>query len=81
MFHEFFITQDPVPPFACQFSPGTVCKVGRSFIHSFLIPLAASFSYVLAVADEEGSLRLLDTRKSATQSLVKGTLFKIGHSR
>ena len=30
-------------------------------------------SHILAVADEEGSLRLMDSRKAAAQSLVKGT--------
>ena len=29
--------------------------------------------HVLAVADEEGSLRLLNIRKAASQSLVKGS--------
>ena len=30
---------------------------------------------ILAVADEEGSLRLLNTGKSATAALVKGVVF------
>lgn len=30
-------------------------------------------SHILAVADEEGSLRLLNVQKQATSSLVKGT--------
>ncbi|CAI7988809.1 Denticleless protein homolog [Geodia barretti] len=48
------ITGDPVPPFACQFSPG-----------KFLIVIFWQWQM------KRGSLRLLNTRKYAAQSLVK----------
>lgn len=38
--------------------------------YSFVI--VETHSHILAVADEEGSLRLLNVRKQATSSLVKG---------
>ena len=72
----FIASQDPVPPFACQFSPGVDTYMHKcNSIHIHYISLEIPYSHILAVADEEGSLRLLNTRKYAAQSLVKGVLY------
>lgn len=43
-----------------------------SHIHVYSSITEVAQAEILAVADEEGSLRLLDIKKSASQSLVKG---------
>ncbi|CAI7988811.1 hypothetical protein GBAR_LOCUS55 [Geodia barretti] len=49
------ITGDPVPPFACQFSPGVDTYMHKcNSIHIHYISLEIPYSHILAVADEEG---------------------------
>ena len=48
-----------------------VCSSSDSTVHLYIA--GSTYSHVLAVADEEGSLRLLNIKKVASQSLVKGS--------
>ena len=52
----------------------------HTYFHCTFYTLDGLYGNLLAVADEEGSVRLMDTTKPASKSLVKGVLLFRGVS-
>lgn len=76
-----------VPPFACRFSKGKILLFSepfRLFVNSFIVLIincldffiAGLGGHMLGIADEDGWVQILDSRRTGSRSVIKGTCKK-----
>lgn len=76
-----------VPPFACRFSKGKILlfsEAFRLFVNSFIVLIinclgffiAGLGGHMLGIADEDGWVQILDSRRTGSRSVIKGTCKK-----